>query len=67
MLWNYGYGSTSGFEGSPLINGVAIASHSDSYNLFVRDMVTLTRGLSLTASLSYTRSHVSLGGTNATI
>lgn len=66
MPWNERYGSATGFEGNPLINRVAITSRNDSVNLFVRDAVKLTRNLGLTASLSFTRTHVSLDGSNTT-
>ncbi|HZU65088.1 MAG TPA: TonB-dependent receptor, partial [Novosphingobium sp.] len=66
MPWNFKYGSAGGFEGSPLVNSVDVASHSASFNLFVRDTLKLTETLGLTASLSYTSTHVSLGGTNST-
>lgn len=64
--WNLRYGSNAGLQGSPLIGAVAIQSHNDAANLFVRDMVKLTARLSLTASLGYTRTRISLSGTNTT-
>jgi outer membrane receptor protein involved in Fe transport len=65
MPWNFKYGSASGFQGNPLISSVAVSSHGSSVNLFLRDMVTLTNTLSLTGSLSYTFTHVSLDGRNS--
>lgn len=65
MPWNYKYGSAAGFQGNPLITNVAVSSHSASFNLFVRDMLRLTDTLSVTGSLSYTFSHVSLDGNNS--
>lgn len=65
MPWNYRYGSAGGFQGSPLVSSLSVASHNDSYNLFARDMVKLSRKLSLTGSLSYTSTHVSLDGANS--
>ena len=71
MPWNFKYGSASGsqassFQGSPLISSVDVISHSTSFNLFARDMLKLTDTFSVTASLGYTFSHVSLNGTNST-
>jgi outer membrane receptor protein involved in Fe transport len=65
MPWNYRYGSASGFQGNPLINSVVVASQNDSYNLFARDMIKLTDRLSLTGSISFTSTHVSLNGSNS--
>lgn len=67
MPWNFRYGSGPGFQGSPLINAVAITSHNTAFNAFVRDTVKLTPKLSLTASLSYTITRVSLSGANTTL
>jgi outer membrane receptor protein involved in Fe transport len=67
MASNPLYGSAAGFAGSPLINAVAVSSHNRALNLFARDMVKLTPKLSLTASLSYTLTHLDLFGTNATL
>lgn len=53
--------------GSALVNTVALASHSTAFDVFVRDLIRLTRGLSLTASLAFTHTHLSLGGTNTTL
>jgi outer membrane receptor protein involved in Fe transport len=64
MPWNFRYG---GLQGNPLINAVAIASRNNSINLFVRDMIKPTRTLSLTASLSFAATRVSLSGTNSTL
>ncbi|WP_420384468.1 TonB-dependent receptor [Novosphingobium sp.] len=66
MPWNFLYGSDTGFRGSPLINRVAITSHSTSFNVFARDRVLLTPKLTLSAALSYTFTHLSLSGTNTT-
>lgn len=65
MPWNYKYGSTSGFQGNPLVGSVHVSSRNDSYNLFIRDMVKLTDRLSLTGSLSFTSTHVTLDGANS--
>ena len=65
MPWNYKYGSAAGFRGNPQISGVAVSSRNSSFNLFARDMLKLTRQLSLTGSLSYTQTHISLDGTNS--
>lgn len=65
--WNLRYGSSSLFRGSPLIGTVAIGSHNDAVNLFVRDLVKLTPSLGLTASLGYTSTRISLAGTNTTM
>ncbi len=67
MPWNFLYGSAAGFQGNPLINAVAIGSHNRAINLFVRDMLKLTRALSLTGSLSYTATHLDLAGSNTTL
>lgn len=64
MPWNAKYGSATGFQGNPLISSVAVSSRNDSFNLFLRDMVKLTPHLSLTGSVSYTSTHVSLDGAN---
>jgi outer membrane receptor protein involved in Fe transport len=64
--WNLLYGNSAGFRGSPLINAVAVASHNQAANLFVRDLLKLTARLSVTASLSYTRTQISLAGTSTT-
>ena len=63
--WNMRYGSAGGFQGNPLIGSINVATHDASYNLFARDVLHLTKALSLTVSLSYTATHVSLSGTNA--
>ena len=63
--WNVQYGSAAGFEGNPLIGSINVATHDASYNLFARDVLHLGKTLSLTASLSYTATHLSLSGTNA--
>ena len=65
MPWNFKYGSSSGFQGSALVDSVNVASRNSSFNLFWRDMLTFTRSLSLTASLSYTQTDVSLDGTHS--
>ena len=65
MPWNFKYGSPSGFQGNPLITSVVVSSYNDSYNLFARDMLKLTAKLSLTGSLSYTATDVSLDGANS--
>lgn len=62
MPWNFKYGSPAGFKGEPKINGVSLASHSGSFDLFVRDMLKLTRTLALSGSVSYTFSDVALDG-----
>ena len=67
MPWNDLYGSDTGFEGSPLINSVAIASRNTSFDVFVRDRIRLTPALGLTAALGYEFTHLSLGGSNATL
>ena len=64
---NFLYGSAAGFQGNPLINAVAIASHNTAFNAFARDTIKLTPKLSLTASLSYTVTRVSLSGANTTL
>jgi len=53
--------------GNPLINAVALTSHSASFDGFVRDLIRLAPGLSLTASLAFTHTQLSLGGTNTTL
>lgn len=65
MPWNLKYGSAAGFQGNPLVSSVAVSSRNDSVNLFLRDMVKLTDHVSLTGSVSYTYTHVSLDGTNS--
>lgn len=64
---NFRYGSSAGFAGNPLINAVVITSHNQAINLFARDMVNLTRQLSLTASIGYTDTTISLSGTQTTL
>jgi len=66
MPWNFLYGSTAGFAGSPLINSVAIASHNSAFDLFVRDRIRLTPRLGVTAALTYSFTHLSLAGSNST-
>ena len=66
MPWNVLYGSAAGFRGSPLLNAVNVAARNSSYSLFLRDMLRLTRTLTLSGALSYTHSQVRLDGTNAT-
>ena len=63
---NTRYGSAAGFQGDPLIGSINVTTHNTSYNLFARDVLHLSRRLSLTGSLSYTATRVSLSGTNAT-
>ncbi len=65
MPWNFKYGSTAGFQGNPLVSSVGIASHNSSYNIFARDMLSLTDKLGITGSVSFTSTHVSLGGSNS--
>ena len=65
MPWNLKYGSAAGFQGNPLIANVAVASRNSSFNLFLRDVLKLTETLSLTGSLSYTHTHVSLNGSRS--
>jgi len=65
MPWNFKYGSAAGFQGSPLVAKVTLASRNDSFNVFVRDVLRLTPTLSLTGSLSYTHSSVTLDGTRS--
>ena len=66
MPWNFLYGSAAGFQGNPLINSVALASHNTAFDGFVRDTIKLTRKLGLTAALSYEFTHLSLAGRNTT-
>jgi outer membrane receptor protein involved in Fe transport len=65
MPWNFKYSSAAGFQGSPLITKVVVASRSTSFNLFLRDVMNLTDALSLTGSLSYTHTQVSLSGAHS--
>lgn len=65
MPWNFKYASAAGLQGSPLVTNVTVASQGCSFNLFLRDVLRLTPTLSLTGSLSYTHSHVSLDGTRS--
>jgi outer membrane receptor protein involved in Fe transport len=67
MPSNFLYGSDAGLQGNPLINSVAIASRNVSFDAFVRDAIMLTPNLSLTAAISYTFTHLSLAGNNATL
>ncbi|EGD57480.1 TonB-dependent receptor [Novosphingobium nitrogenifigens DSM 19370] len=64
--WNTLYSSADGFKGSNVINGLGVSSHSTSFNVFARDVVELARGLKLSASVSYTHTHLSLSGTKDT-
>ncbi len=66
MPRNFLYGSNAGFAGSPLINSVAIASHNSALDVFVRDRITLTPTLGVTAALTYSFTHLSLAGSNST-
>jgi outer membrane receptor protein involved in Fe transport len=65
MPWNFKYGSAAGFQGNPLVSSVGIASHNSSYNIFARDMLSLTDTLGITGSVSFTSTHVSLRGSNS--
>lgn len=65
MPWNLAYGSAGGFRGSPLVDSVGVSSRNTAFNLFLRDMVHLTDRLSVTGSLSYTATQVSLAGVNS--
>jgi outer membrane receptor protein involved in Fe transport len=56
-----------GNDGNPLINAVAITSHTTAFDLFVRDMVRLGPTLSLTGSLAFTHTWLALGGSNTTL
>jgi outer membrane receptor protein involved in Fe transport len=66
MAYNELYGSADGFQGSPLVNAVALSSRNTSFDVFVRDMIKLTPKLSLTAALGYTFTHLALAGSNST-
>jgi len=65
--WNYRFGSSAGFAGSPLISAVAVTSRNDAINLFARDLLKLTRHFGLTASIGYTDTTISLSGTQSTL
>lgn len=53
--------------GSPLINAVALTSHSTAFDVYLRDLVRLSARLALTGSLTFTHTHVALGGTSTTL
>ncbi|WP_353228876.1 TonB-dependent receptor [Novosphingobium sp.] len=57
----------AGVPADPRVNTIAITSHTSAFTLFVRDMVTLTPTLSVTGSLSWTSTRVSLRGTRTTL
>ena len=61
------YAAAPGLTRDPLIGTVNLASHALSFDLFVHDAVHLTRHLTITASLTWTRTRLSLDGTNTTL
>lgn len=64
LAWNTRYASDTGFQGDPRVADVGVRSRNRSYSLFVRDMIKPTRTLSLTGSLGFTATYVSLDGAN---
>ncbi len=61
------YAPAPGLARDPLIGAAGLASHALSFDLFVHDSLHLTSKLTLTASLTWIHTRLSLDGANTTL